>query len=173
MRYFFIITALLVGLNLTKVTVSVLIDSLGLIGVLFNLPKTYLGLTVLAVGNALPDAFTTMALVQSGSATLAISGGYAGQLFGLLIGFGISMLKLTWAEGPQKFDLFDPAQMETNFLDILVISACGCVLLWTFGYGLFNRFNMNKGFAIGSLVIYAMFFVWATYDAVGDAMKTF
>lgn len=98
---------------------------LGLVGVLFNLPKTYLGLTILAVGNALPDAFTTMALVKSGSATLAISGGYAGQLFGLLIGFGISMLKLTLSKGPEKFSLFDPELIEQNFLNILVVSTCG------------------------------------------------
>jgi hypothetical protein len=122
---FFTITALLVGLNLTKITVSVLINMLGLVGVLFNLPKTYLGLTILAVGNALPDAFTTMALVKSGSATLAISGGYAGQLFGLLIGFGISMLKLTLSKGGQKFTLFNPELFEQNFLNILVVSTCG------------------------------------------------
>jgi len=62
---------------------------------LSKLPSTYLALTVIAIGNALPDGITTISLSKQGYAVMGLTGGYAGQLFGLLIGFGISLLKKT------------------------------------------------------------------------------
>ena len=84
-----------------------LVDLLKLVGVLTKLPATYLALTIIAVGNALPDAIITINLASKGQALLGITGSYAGQLFGLLVGFGISMLKKSLSEGkPVEFDLF-------------------------------------------------------------------
>ena len=39
-----------------------LIDMLDLFVVIFKLDSTFMGLTILGVGNALPDALTTIAL---------------------------------------------------------------------------------------------------------------
>jgi hypothetical protein len=69
---------------------------------LTNLSKTYLGLTVIAMGNALPDALTTIALAKQGFAIMGMTGAYylnfydrfAGQLFGLLVGLGLALIKL-------------------------------------------------------------------------------
>ena len=96
----FAVIGVISGLAWTYLLVGILIDLLGVLGLILNLDKAYLGLTILAIGNALPDALTTLALIKQGAGTMAISGGYAGQLFGFLVGFGISMLKLTIAEGP-------------------------------------------------------------------------
>jgi len=50
---------------------------------------------------------------------MGISGSYSGQLFGLLIGFGLAQLKTTLTKGPQPFDLFsDPM---ANLLDLIII----------------------------------------------------
>jgi sodium/potassium/calcium exchanger 6 len=46
--------------------IDLLIDLLNTIGVVFNLESSFLGFTVLAVGNALPDALNTMALAKQG-----------------------------------------------------------------------------------------------------------
>lgn len=43
---------------------GILIDLLTQIGMLYYIPSTYLGLTILAIGNALPDAFTTIAIAK-------------------------------------------------------------------------------------------------------------
>ena len=72
---------------------ELLIEMLTMVGIVLDLDNSLIGFTILAVGNALPDALTTLSLAKGGQATMAISGGYAGQLFGLLIGFGLSMLK--------------------------------------------------------------------------------
>lgn len=55
---------------------------------LSKLNKTYLGLTIIAVGNALPDGVTTIALAKQGYgikyrsyqfiAVMGLTGGYAG-----------------------------------------------------------------------------------------------
>ena len=49
---------------------------------------------------------------------MGITGSYAGQLFGLLIGFGIAMIKKTIAEGDQAFNLF--TEVSVNLDDIIV-----------------------------------------------------
>lgn len=45
-----------------------LIDLLGLYVIVFRLDTTFMGLTVLGIGNALPDALTTIALAKKGYA---------------------------------------------------------------------------------------------------------
>jgi len=42
--------------------IDLLIDLLNTFGMVFNLESSFLGFTVLAIGNALPDALNTMAL---------------------------------------------------------------------------------------------------------------
>lgn len=73
--------------------IELLIDYLNTFGMVFNLESSYLGFTVLAVGNALPDALNTIALSKSGQGIMAISGAYNGQLFGLLVGFSLGTIK--------------------------------------------------------------------------------
>ena len=48
------------GFNQTSYVIGVLVDLLGFIGVLTKLSATYLALTIIAVGNALPDALITI-----------------------------------------------------------------------------------------------------------------
>lgn len=49
-----------------------------MIGVVAKLSSTYLGLTLLAVGNALPDGLTVVALSAKGMAEMGITGVYSG-----------------------------------------------------------------------------------------------
>ena len=62
----------------TKLCCGALVDLLTVIGLMTNLSTTYLGLTILAVGNALPDGLTTIAIAKSGQAVMGITGGIAG-----------------------------------------------------------------------------------------------
>jgi Ca2+/Na+ antiporter len=48
----------------TYVISGTLIDLLNFMGMVSKLDTTYLGLTIIAVGNALPDAVTTIALAK-------------------------------------------------------------------------------------------------------------
>jgi Ca2+/Na+ antiporter len=64
-------------------------------------------MTIIAMGNALPDALTTIALSKEGYAIMGMTGAYAGQLFGLLVGLGLSVLKLSLTS--------TSAEMNNNF----------------------------------------------------------
>jgi len=55
-----------------------LIDLLNTYIIIFNLDETFMGLTILGVGNALPDGITTITLAKKGYAQMGISGCYAG-----------------------------------------------------------------------------------------------
>ena len=106
----FVIVALvsmICGFIWTNFVIKILIDVINAIGIITKLSRTFLALTIIAVGNALPDAIITIALAKKGKALLGITGSYAGQLFGLLVGFGTGMLKVTLTKGENvEFDLF-------------------------------------------------------------------
>lgn len=55
---------------------GILIDALTFFGMLSNLAPSYLGMTVIAMGNALPDGLVTMTLAKQGYATMAMTGAY-------------------------------------------------------------------------------------------------
>lgn len=162
------------GLLWTYVMCGFLIDMLNALGIFMNLDNTFLGLTILAIGNALPDALTTISLSTNPKlVTMAISGGYAGQIFGLLVGFGLSQLKQTLVMGPQPFNLFDPAAIQDNLLDLLVLGVALICLCWTFFWGVYNKFHMNKTFAYVGLGMYLAFFVACCVIAISKAIRTF
>lgn len=66
------------GLVWTYWVSGVLIDILTMVGIITKLSSTYLALTIIAVGNALPDALMTITMAKNGKAILGITGSYAG-----------------------------------------------------------------------------------------------
>lgn len=65
---FVAISGTIYGLLWTYIASMLLIDLLGLFVIVFRLDTTFMGLTVLGIGNALPDALTTVALAKKGYA---------------------------------------------------------------------------------------------------------
>lgn len=126
------------------------------IGLIAQLSNTFLGLTVLAIGNALPDALTTIALAKKGQAITGIIGTYAGQLFGLLIGFGVAQLKTTIKSGSQVFDLF--TNPKPNMLDIIVIMFSLFTLVFSLVYGILNNKVFDKRLGYILVTVYSLFF---------------
>ncbi len=66
--YFLILDlfGILFGILWSKMACGILVDLLTFVGKLSGLSSTYLGLTVIAIGNALPDGMTTIALAKKG-----------------------------------------------------------------------------------------------------------
>jgi sodium/potassium/calcium exchanger 6 len=75
------VVSTITGLTWSFIISSILIDLLTMIGIIAKLDSTYLGLTILAVGNALPDSLTVISLSKKGYAVMGITGVYAGYLF--------------------------------------------------------------------------------------------
>ena len=72
------ILSVLLGMLWSYHLIAILIDLLNSLGMILKLTTVYIGLTILAVGNALPDALTTIALAKKGKAITGITGTYAG-----------------------------------------------------------------------------------------------
>lgn len=56
--------------------------------------QVLLGATVLGIGNTLSDFFANSSLASLGYGVMACTGSISGQLFNLLIGFGLNTLKI-------------------------------------------------------------------------------
>lgn len=146
--------------------IELLIDLLNTVGLAFNIESSYLGFSVIAIGNALPDALNTMALAKAGQGIMAISGAYNGQLFGLLIGFSIGTIKNhIQAKGDKNrpFDLFNKERVANNFMGLLVIFTALVVLVFSWIWAVKNKFQMSRMFARIVITVYITFVGTATY----------
>jgi Ca2+/Na+ antiporter len=131
-----------------------------------GISATYMGLTVIAVGSALPDGVTTLALSAKGYGDMAITGNYSSQCFGFLVGFGLAMLKKTITSGTQYFNLWDLDTLNSNALDVLAILTMLTVLCVSFFYGIARNYHFDKILGVVLLVIYGTFLIVATYFAL-------
>lgn len=132
-----------------------LIDVLQIFGVILDVPTTFLGMTLLSLGNSLPDLTLNCALAKSGYGEMGIAGSIAGPLFNLLIGLGASMIKMTITQGDIPFQLFAHKHITiiiaggVLFLNLLRLLIQSCIL----------KFNMTKSVAIIGYILYILFFV--------------
>ena len=92
---------------ITKILVQMIYDSQYLLP--FEVSRSFLIMTVLAVGNALPDFLIDCTLSRSGYAEMALSGTIGSPVFSLLFGFGLSLIKtFSFSDiREQKFDLLN------------------------------------------------------------------
>ena len=63
-------------------------------GIILGLAPTLLGLTILAWGNSIGDLMANLSIAKKGYAEMAMTGCYAGPVFNLLLGLGLSTLML-------------------------------------------------------------------------------
>ena len=73
---------------------NIIIDLLKVLGLITGLPTTLLGLTVLAWSNSIGDFMANTAIAKKGFIEMALTGCYAAPLFNILLGLGISTLKM-------------------------------------------------------------------------------
>ena len=160
------ILGLLMSVVWTFIMSSILVDLLQMWTVFTGISPTYMGLTIIAMGSALPDGVTTLTLATQGFGDMAITGNYSSQCFALLIGFGLSMLRKTITQGTQYFNLWDMKRINSNCLDVLAIMSTLLVFIVSFIYGATRKYHYDKILAGILLVIYFVFFVLATYFAI-------
>ncbi|EGR31643.1 sodium calcium exchanger protein, putative [Ichthyophthirius multifiliis] len=112
-----------------SIAAQLLVDFLGLIQLLTNINKAYLGMTFLAFGNSAGDFFTNPQLAKMGYGIMALSGCFAGQVFNSLVGFGLVLVFQT-----QKYVLNQNISKFLNiyygvFFSIVTFSAFGSMYL--------------------------------------------
>ena len=71
------------------------VDMIDLAGIILGIPDYILGMTLLGVGNSLGDLSANRAIARIGLGQTALTACFAGTLFNMLIGFGISLVYST------------------------------------------------------------------------------
>jgi len=142
----------------------VIVDFICLLSVFSGLPMNYLGLTLLAWGNSLPDLYVDLALVKKGLDQTALSGIFGGQFFNFVIGYGISLVKQIWMFGTRKFALLEgtiSAQVNLALIMCLLFILAGIFIT-----GTKNQFIYNRSFAVSLLAMYTLFLVAVTLMSI-------
>ncbi|KAF5735182.1 cation/calcium exchanger 2-like [Tripterygium wilfordii] len=110
------------------ITAQELVALLVSLGYIFGISPSILGLTILAWGNSLGDLVTnsTMAMNDGPEGVqVAIAGCYAGPIFNILFGLGMSLVSSSWHRYP-SYILIPSETYLLETMGFLVVS-----LLWT------------------------------------------
>lgn len=141
---------------------NILIDMLKILGLLTGLPTTFLGLTVLAWGNSIGDFMANTSIARKGFVEMAFTGCFASPLFNILLGLGISTLRVNLqVEGGIRFSHKDPhsAVPETLIIGSLI------GLIFTMVATVLNGYRMTKTQAKVQIAIYLVILAVAVYRA--------
>ncbi|PAA81156.1 hypothetical protein BOX15_Mlig023439g3, partial [Macrostomum lignano] len=124
-------------------------------GVLLNVSKATLGLTLLAWGNSVGDLISNVALARRGYPRMAISACFGGPMFNLLVGVGLSFTVLLARHRASSVRLLG------DRLDFVLLGGLAASLCFTLVYSVFGRFQLGRGYAIVLLLMYAAFLTLA------------
>lgn len=110
-----------------------------------------LGASLMAIGNSLGDLYNNSSLSSIGLAVMACTGTISGQVFNLLLGFGINLLRQTWrAHGTNKvddhyevveFNLFYATTAQDKKSGIFTITVIMCCILVLSAIGIWSYRN--------------------------------
>ena len=82
--FLYAIIAFVMSILWISFTCDIVVDLLSVLGLMLGLPKTLLGLTLLAWGNCLGDMNANVAMTKKGFGEMAITGCMAGPVFNVL-----------------------------------------------------------------------------------------
>ena len=128
---------------------TTLIDILQFLGVIFDLPMSFLGLTLLAIGNSAPDASLDVNLARKGFGEMALAGTISGPLFNLLIGLGLSLIKMT-VKKDVIFNIWD----AKNIANCLSMGFLFVNLSFILLFGFYSQFNYSRVASYISLFLF-------------------
>jgi len=124
------------------------------LGLLLNVSSSILGLTVLAWGNSLGDLIADVTVAKEGYPAMAMGGVFAGPLFNLLIGLGLSLLVGTGKAEGGVLEVQSGARTNRIviacfaflgfglLLTMVVVPLSGFVFTRRYGYVLFGLYFM-------------------------------
>ena len=140
-------------------TANILIDLLKAIGLLLNIPDTFLGMTVLTFGNSVTDLALNISLVKGGYGEMALAGSLAGPVFNLLVGLGSSLLKINIYFGEIEVNFYN----KENLISVIAVLMLIFNLLRLMVQGYCVGYKLNRGIAYVGFAIFSSFIVVICY----------
>ncbi|KAG7394497.1 sodium/calcium exchanger protein [Phytophthora boehmeriae] len=122
------------------------------LGELFGISSSVLGVSVLAWGNSIGDLVSNMAIARDGFPTMAFAGCFAGPMFNLLIGLGLSLTIAIISRG--SITMEKPSPLVYLGFGYLLLS-----LLLNIGMASFDGFQYRPRLCYTLLSLYASFAV--------------
>lgn len=135
---------------------NILIDLLGVVGLILGFKPSYLGITLLAWGNSVGDMMANQAVAKKGFARMALTGCFAGPLFNLLLGLGLSLViqKLNGIP-PQKFEITDnEAILPLMALGGEIIQVTAIAII-----ALFCKFHLRKAQGVVQIIYFILLMI--------------
>ncbi len=132
-----------------------------------EIPESFLSMTVLALGNSLPDFIVDCSLAKTGFAEMALSGAIGAPVFGITFGLGVSLIKKMITEGINKpidfsFD-FKGDNAKNNKILVCGFANLFIVLFMLMVMGFFNKFVIKPYVGYIGYVIYTFFIISIVY----------
>ncbi|KAL7454359.1 hypothetical protein ACHAWC_006004 [Mediolabrus comicus] len=131
-----------------------LVELLELFGILLEIPRTIMGLTVLAFGNSSQDLIANVSLSRKGLSTMAVTACLAGPIFNLCIGLSLGFMALLKSTGKDEIHVKFPGNIKTGFYFTLA----NCALI-VFAGIVVGKGVIGKGYgylACGLYVVYVL-----------------
>jgi len=146
------------------------VDYLQFVGSLTGLAPTFIGMTILAMGNTLGDIMANRALAKMGFGVTAITACFAGPLFNYLIGLAASYSRQIFVYGDIDFDLFNFSSeniADGCIFELGVLFAVLLSLIANLAYGYSTGFHLKGSYAKFMLGFYVVvmfsFTIYALY----------
>ncbi|MFC4357156.1 sodium:calcium antiporter [Halobium salinum] len=145
--------ALLLSLAVIAVGVEGLVRAALNFGAAFDTPPFLWGLTVIAAGTSLPDAFISVRAARNGESVTSLTNVLGSNTFNLLVAIPVGVLLAGSA--------------TINFLT--AIPTMGFLAFATFVFIVFTRTHLvlTDAEAYGFLGLYALFLLWMTLESTG------
>eukprot|EP00191_Tetraselmis_sp_GSL018_P024905 CAMPEP_0177627564 /NCGR_PEP_ID=MMETSP0419_2-20121207/31271_1 /TAXON_ID=582737 /ORGANISM="Tetraselmis sp., Strain GSL018" /LENGTH=507 /DNA_ID=CAMNT_0019128727 /DNA_START=708 /DNA_END=2232 /DNA_ORIENTATION=+ len=152
MEALFLGMAFLCSIAWISIMAQELLSCLSTLGHIMSLSPSIMGVTVLAWGNSIGDLVADVALARSGAPVVALAGCYAGPMFNMLVGLGLSFIIKTVIMYPQPYGLHYSANISVSFGFLFVALLCSIVAVVLSGY----RVTRPWGFCLVALYFAAM-----------------
>ena len=135
---------IIVGIILLKYGGDLVVNSATSIAILFNLSERVIGLTIVAIGTALPELVTSIFAVVRKDTDLAV---------GNLVGSCVLNLFLILGIG----SIITPLEFTNEFIQNLILLASSTLVLWLFNFiGKKNTITRFKGVVLLSIFTFYM-----------------
>ena len=129
-----------------------LVAVLSFYGIIFRIPGSILGMTVLAWGNSMGDLAANATMARKGLANMAITACYAGPIFNMLIGLGAGFTVLAGQTGENQKEVELTASIDCGFIFLVLNS----VMVITTGT-LITRQRIPPSFGYVAIAVYTTY----------------
>lgn len=118
---FLSIIYIIIGVLFLKYGGDFVVDNAEEIAKYFNISDRIIGLTIVAIGTALPELITSIVATIKGDSDLAVGNIIGSNIFNLLLILGVGAI-------------ITPIAITTEFIGNLILLAGGTLLVWTYNF---------------------------------------